>query len=247
MVIPIDVVKKILKRFIPIFGGLWLLVEPFSLYEIVLPNIGYWRYLVLFLVCIGIAIISLFSDLFIGIKVIKSRKDADKLIFDLVDKAEKRVHVATIAGRSMVKRHDYKAKYQNFINSGVEYRLLVLNPDSNLVTDREILEDGACDDRIKKRIKGVLKYWKDVRSQLHPDIKNDKLNIKLHTKGPLANSIWIIDEKIIFVPYLYGALGENCPMLLIKKTSSCKDLFEKLENNFKKLWADAEDVDWDSI
>lgn len=127
-------------------------------------------------------------------------------------------------------RSNRKADVLSCMQRGMNIRLLVMNPNSPFVKQREIEEDvneGSIADSIKK-----LEEW---AKELNASSKKGKIQIKFYDTMTL-DFYWRLDDEIYIGPYMLGV--ESQQTITYKFLKGGKG-FELYSNYFEQLWNDS--------
>lgn len=125
-------------------------------------------------------------------------------------------------------------KFENKIIDGVQIRLLILDPSTEIAKERvsSIGHINLSDD-----INDAIRKFKNFQQRFeknHPTISSN-FEIRLYKKN--ANmSCFILDDEARIGLYLEGQTGLSAPEIRITKKEADKLFFEKIERNFVGIW-----------
>lgn len=112
--------------------------------------------------------------------------------------------------------------------AGCRVQIVVGDPHSKAVTDREIEEN----ENIISRIHTVINRTRRL-------IGRPGFHLRMHGL-PLYCSIYLFDDELFVTPHLFGLRGAAAPLLHIRRTPG--GLFAKYERHFDDVWQQAVDV-----
>jgi hypothetical protein len=239
------------NNFFKIFSWKWLVGELLSYFllilsllgnqdmsDLLLPSLKNWRYLIFTLIGLLLA----FSWRFIKLSLLKNvnidtnRTKLDANLENIIRNTKKRLWTVSLAGRKFIELNDRNKLFQDLIDSEVDLKIVVCDPESTFVKYREQSEDGYSSNRIRDRIMGTLTGFRTLINQLGNDA-NEKVKIRVHSQGDLNNSILVSDDNIYVLQYLYKTNGKNCPVLNINEFKQ-PELFEIFKTQFSNIWKD---------
>lgn len=154
---------------------------------------------------------------------LETRKDAIKKY------AHSEIRIfTTSADNYFVRGEEAAPVIEEKLKSGCRVRVLLLNPDSEAIHDREKQEGkekGYLSDQIRHSYDSVKIFKK----------KYDNLRVKFYDITPTYQAL-ILDEKIFAALYLYGFHSRDFPRLEIRNLNIRGGLFEKFVTTFDRLW-----------
>jgi len=115
------------------------------------------------------------------------------------------------------------------MQSGMNVRLLVMDPNSDFIKQREI-EEGTSEGSISQSIFNLIEW----ANKLNKQSNKGKIEIKLYNAMTL-DFYWRIDDEIYIGPYLYGVVSQQTITYKYVKGGKGFSLYSKY---FEKLWND---------
>lgn len=113
------------------------------------------------------------------------------------------------------------------MQSGMNVRLLVMNPKSEFVKKRE-QEEGASEGSISQSIIKLVEWAKELNSQS----RKGKIEIRFYDAMTL-DFYWRMDDELYVGPYLFGVVSQQTITYKYIKGGKGFDLYSKY---FEKLW-----------
>lgn len=151
----------------------------------------------------------------------------------LIVKARKRIW---LIGYSLLPfaQEGWLRKLENKIIDGVEVRLLILDPLSEIAKERDSsIGHSRLSDDINDAI-GKFNKLKEKFDKNHPTISS-KFEVRLYKKNA-SMSCFILDDEARIGLYLEGGTGLSAPEIRITKREADMLFFEKIERNFVGIW-----------
>ena len=115
--------------------------------------------------------------------------------------------------------------------AGCKVRLVVADPDSELVRLRDVEEHEAI--TLVARIASSLQAFEPLLD--HPGVE------LRHQDAPLYNSIFRFDDQMFVTPHLYGTPGRAAPLMHLTRLGP-NGMFSRFAAHFEGLWADSRTV-----
>ncbi len=122
------------------------------------------------------------------------------------------------------------ARLTTLVESGCTLQILMLNPDSPLVSYRERDENN-------KDLKGQIIYFYKIEKQFIDNIKENfrsNVEIRFYDTYPTCAMTVIDDDLIRVTPYLFNKKGRSCPTLEFKRNEA--GIFGAYLDHFNDLW-----------
>lgn len=204
----------------------------------VFPELGLWRYLILFGLFVIVFILWLGLEWYIfksKVTFYSSRLNSPyNDLSNVIKGCEKRILIVSIAGKSLTQSKSQEILKELIKKKAIQIKILISDPKSEFVQLRQKLEVGYEDSvKISERIRGAITVYRDLRKEVDP---KNKGNFEYQIHGNFINqAILIVDDLMYVVPYLFSVEGKESPVFEIRKRYH-QELFESFENDFHELW-----------
>lgn len=162
-------------------------------------------------------------------KVYYTRAEKNNDSDPLLDKARFRVDGVAFGLSSF--RAKNQGRVENALRNGVNFRLLVMNPNSQFVRQRDLEEDNQ-QGHIAKTIHSLVS-WAD---ELNKKGYKGKIEVKGYSCMTL-DFYWRIDDDIYIGPYWYKRPSQVTITYKFKKSGKC---FATYAEYFEQLWSSTE-------
>jgi hypothetical protein len=154
-----------------------------------------------------------------------------------IRRAKRRCFLLGIANNNWCGDRDFESSVLKAVRSGVEMKILFLDPNGNAVITRE-KEDGRrkTADTIRSSIRVV---WEQIRSKLDGESgAQGLLRLYVYDATPSSGVTWIDDSFMVVTHYLAGFANVTSPALIVKPVETgpdASDLYRTYEENAERL------------
>ena len=143
--------------------------------------------------------------------------------------AEHEIDILAYNGLFLFEDADMPGLLNSKANNGIRVRILLSNPDSPEVTQRD--EDEGIGDSLPASMRKVWTLLKSLDT-------SDDVEIRLH-RATIYNSIFRRDDQILTSPYIYGLPASAAPVLHLRRSSDAA-LFANYAESFEHTWRNAD-------
>lgn len=177
-------------------------------------------------------------------------KDFQKIIFFLED-AKRKIKLLGITTDFYFKLGKASPSYEkiiNFIDSGSQIQILMLDPDptveeieNGIEVPSNVVARAIAENDDPKSLQEKIKTALNSRLYLKKKY-GDLVQIKLYNTAPVC-AMTILDKKMKVTPYLYGKVGLQSPTYEFEKNSGHPlGLFQIYEEHFDLMWKNSREV-----
>lgn len=138
---------------------------------------------------------------------------------EVLRECENKLHIQAISLTRF--RNDLTQLFEEKAAVGIEIRLLLMDPDSELCEWYEQVEPERSD--LSNQIRNSVQYYQSVRAE----------NLEIRYYDGLPNNYFRVDQKAFIGPYFVNIPGRRTITLL---TDIDKRLGSQYKENFEKLW-----------
>jgi hypothetical protein len=154
-----------------------------------------------------------------------------------IRQAKHRCVLLGIANNNWCGDGDFEPSVLKAVRSGVELKILFLDPTGNAVKTRAI-EDNRRD--LAPVIRTAIRFiWNEVRNKLEGEPEAQKLlQIYVYDATPSSGMTWIDDRFIVVTHYLAGFANVTSPALIVKPVEDdpdARDLYRTYEENAEAI------------
>jgi lambda repressor-like predicted transcriptional regulator len=146
----------------------------------------------------------------------------------LFEKAQEEIAVLVYSGMFLAEDRGALRTLTRKATAGVQVRILMGDPGSELVAQR-----GA-DEGMAARIRNSLVLLSPLRSQ-------DGVEMRLH-RTVLYNSIYLADDQALVNCHVYGAPASEAPVIHLRRVPG-GDMLATYKESYEKVWAGATPVE----
>jgi hypothetical protein len=246
---------SVLTIYYVVYGTVAQFVEPLGWFggQTILERVGFWGNLVLLVipaVAIGIYYLvvvrrRLIVEMYLGLESISTGTGRTEAFQQLIQRANKRIVIVGIGMTYIARyaRESVKAQAQrvpiDFLMLDPE--LLKTNPQFTAVLEdfRDALGFAESVENSFDAIKDMCNTWNATQDNGH------KMSLKVYRTLPTMSMVLIDPEEptgemiVEFFPY---HAGEYRPRLHVKRTSQTGNLFDRMKNNYIRLWESAQRI-----
>ncbi len=129
------------------------------------------------------------------------------------------------------------------IKGGGHIRILVSDPSSdspelNPLKLRQYAQKDLEHNAMPAEIMSTLDFLRDTRSELSKEAGDldKRLQYKTLPSNVMYFSLMAIDDTMVVTSYCNKRRGQDCPTMLIDKTSSARSLYVHYKGEFEHLW-----------
>jgi transcriptional regulator with XRE-family HTH domain len=150
----------------------------------------------------------------------------------LFEKAQQEIGVLVYSGMFLAEDRGAIRTLVRKASAGVHVRILIGDPESELVAQRGA--DEGIGEGMAARIRNSLVLLGQLRSQ-------DGAEMRLH-RTVLYNSIYLADDQALVNCHIYGAPASEAPVMHLRKVPG-GDMLATYQESFEKVWAGASPVE----
>lgn len=165
----------------------------------------------------------------IGIKEIHLKFTDAPSVLEVISHAKKTVEFLGISARTFFESEDTEEIIKARIRAGVNFRFLVLDPNSTYVT-LKASDEGSDAAAWTHDINGSLARI----NQLQKETSSDRISAKTYDAVPVWRTIFIDDNIGYITYYPHGHRGKYCPVMVVENRDI--SVFEPLHDYCKFLW-----------
>jgi hypothetical protein len=138
---------------------------------------------------------------------------------NVLSQCEDKLHIQAITLTRF--RHDLQQLFEEKAAYGIEIKLLLMDPESELCEWYEGIEPERND--LPNQIRNSVEYYQSVNAE----------NLEVRYYDGLPNNYFRVDQKAFIGPYFVNVPGRSTITIL---TDINKDLGSQYKDNFEKLW-----------
>jgi transcriptional regulator with XRE-family HTH domain len=150
----------------------------------------------------------------------------------LFSDAEREIGVLVYAGLFLSEDAGVQKIFKDKASSGVRVRILLGDPDSQVVTDRG--EDEGVDDAMAAKIRNALALYRPLRAA-------GGVEFRFH-RTILYNSIYRADDQVLVNTHLFGVTAAVAPVWHLRKLPG-GELAGLYIDSFERVWETATPLD----
>jgi len=150
----------------------------------------------------------------------------------LYSQAEREIGVLVYSGLFLSEDTGVQKIFKDRANAGVRVRILLGDPDSQVVADRG--EDEGVGDVQAAKIRNALALYRPLRSV-------EGVEFRFH-QTVLYNSIYRADDQVLVNTHLFGVIAAHAPVWHLRKLPA-GELAGLYIDSFERVWETATPVD----
>lgn len=166
-----------------------------------------------------------------GLINVFQRRDQSEEYSELLKNAEKKIEVLGLGLDQF--REDNKEILKEKALDGVQVRLLVVQPGSQMSSTRSYQEEDLRGETIEIPLEKLKFYVNEVNGIIDESNRGTKIQIKYYDAVPLM--IFRIDDIMFVGPYLHKIASRTT---ITYKVESDTEIFKQYEKHFNELWND---------
>ncbi|MDD5616735.1 MAG: hypothetical protein PHH85_11090 [Candidatus Methanoperedens sp.] len=167
-------------------------------------------------------------------RIYRNKKEWETERLDLYFNAKEVRYLAVAPGFSYLNR-DMVDLVLELLQRGTSFYFLACNPENPFATQYYGYESS--DSSVKNFKRDIEKSIERLKTIKEKNNGQGKIEIRIYSSSPLCY-MQIIDDKLFFLPYLYG--HEQQPLMIELEKG---EQFEMFEKHFQKIWDKAISID----
>lgn len=152
---------------------------------------------------------------------------------NLFDAAEHEIDVLVFSGLFLAEDAGIQRIFRRKAESGAKIRILLGDPDSDVVAERGA--DEGTDEGMAARIRNAVVFYRPLREV-------DGIEFRLHSTV-LYNSIYRADGQVLVNTHIYGCPAFQAPVLHLRRVAG-GDMVTTYLESFDRVWDGAIALDW---
>ena len=153
---------------------------------------------------------------------------------NLFDNAEREIGVLVYSGLFLSEDTGVHRIFRSKADGGATVRVLLGDPDSDVVAQRGA--DEGVNESMAAKIRNAIVMYKALR-----DV--DGIEFRLHSTV-LYNSIYIADDHLLVNTHIYGLTAAQAPVLHLRRVAG-GSMVSNYQESFDRIWDGALPLEWD--